>query len=64
MKVAFAAAFEKWESEYRTNPERFMSRFQMDSTPTATLAERQADCFISYLNELAAGKPWDAIGAK
>lgn len=63
MQKAFEAAFEKWWSEYRDDPEAFMAREEFDSKPLETIAESSARLFVSYLNELAAGRPWDQIGS-
>jgi hypothetical protein len=62
MQKAFAAAFEKWEREWRANPSAYMSRAEADAMPEDTVSDLRARCFISYLNELANGKPWDQIG--
>lgn len=45
----FAAAFERWEREYREEPTRFASREAMLALPEATLAEQRASLLVSYL---------------
>lgn len=64
MQKAFAGAFEEWDRRYRENPRQFMTEVEhiLGYTPTS-YGEACGAYFVKLLDELAAGKPWDQIGA-
>lgn len=62
MRSAFAAAFEKWLTEYQADPAKFQSLDALNGAPK-TYGEQSADMLIRYLNELSSGKPWNLIGS-
>jgi hypothetical protein len=64
MQKAFEIVFTEWDRRYRENPREFMTEVEhlLGHTPE-TYGEGAAAYFVGLLNELAAGKPWDQIGA-
>jgi hypothetical protein len=62
MTVAFTKAFEVWETEWRNNPEQFMSADEVAAAELLPLSEQCAVYFEAILNKLADGKPWNSIG--
>lgn len=64
MNAAFQRAFTEWERRYRETPERFMSDFQRFTNSERTYGESAAAYFVSLLDELSAGQPWNTIQAE
>jgi hypothetical protein len=60
---AFAAAFTEWERRYREEPERFQSEAEklLKETPK-TYGDACAPYFMTILDELSKGQPWNTIG--
>lgn len=64
MNKAFTVAFTEWDKRYRENPNYFWNEVErlLGSTPE-TYGKAASAFFVSLLDELAAGKPWNTIGA-
>lgn len=52
-RAAIAAAFERWEIAYRTDPAEFMTEEEVRAMATAPLADRSAVYFIALLRSAA-----------
>lgn len=50
-----AAAFAKWETEYRQAPDGFYTAEETAAMEVAPLAERQAITFLAYLRSVKGG---------
>jgi len=59
MKDAFAAAFTEWLRRYEKEPDRFAAEYGKPEE----YGPGCAAYFVKLLDELAAGKPWNTIGA-